>query len=139
MKNLFTFLLCLFSMQALADSSRVEFSSGWIKQLPPVVPMRAGYIDIQNDSDQEVVITGMQSDAFENVEMHETTMKDGMMQMVQQENFVIPAKASIQLKPGGKHIMFITPTRSLEIGDKVEVLVSFSDNKTQTITLKVKQ
>ncbi len=139
MKILFTLILCLFSMQALADSSRVDFSNGWIKQLPPVVPMRAGYIDIQNDSAQEVIITGMQSDAFEKVELHETKMKDGMMQMVQQENFVIPANASIQLKPGGKHIMFITPLRSLEIGDKVEVVVSFNDNKTQKITLKVKQ
>jgi periplasmic copper chaperone A len=139
MKNLFTLILCLFSMQLLADTSQVEFNDGWIKQLPPVVPMRAGYVQIKNDSDQDAQITSMQSDAFESVEMHETTMKDGMMQMVQQDSMVIPAHGSLALKPGGKHIMLINPLRTLEIGDKVEVLVNFSDSTTQTITLKVKQ
>ena len=139
MKKLFAIILCLFSMQILADSSQVDFKNGWIKQLPPVVPMRAGYVEIENDSNQDVVITGMQSDAFESLELHETTMKDGMMKMVEQESFIIPANGSISLKPGGKHIMLINPLRTLEIGDKVEIMVTFGDNKARKITLTVKQ
>jgi periplasmic copper chaperone A len=139
MKKTITLILCLFSMQIMADSSKVEFSGGWIKQLPPVVPMRAGYVKITNSSDQDATITAMQSDAFETVELHETTMKDGMMQMVQRDSFVIPAKGSTDLKPGGKHIMLINPLNSLTIGDKVDLMVTFSDSKTQKIQLEVKQ
>jgi periplasmic copper chaperone A len=139
MKKTITLILCLFSMQIMADSSKVEFSGGWIKQLPPVVPMRAGYVKITNSSDEDATITAMQSDAFETVELHETTMKDGMMQMVQQDSFVIPAKGSTDLKPGGKHIMLINPLNPLTIGDKVDLMVTFSDSKTQKIQLEVKQ
>jgi periplasmic copper chaperone A len=139
MKNLFAIILCLFSVQLLADSSKVEFSNGWIKQLPPVVPMRAGYVKITNSSKQDVSITGMQSDAFETVEMHETTMKDGVMKMVQRESWVIPANGSIELKPGSKHIMLINPIHPLAIGDKVDLIVTFSDLKAQKIQLEVKQ
>ncbi len=139
MKKTITLILCLFSMQIMADSSKVEFSGGWIKQLPPVVPMRAGYVKITNSSDQDATITAMQSDALETVELHETTMKDGMMQMVQRDSFVIPAKGSTDLKPGGKHIMLINPLNSLTIGDKVDLMVTFSDSKTQKIQLEVKQ
>jgi periplasmic copper chaperone A len=139
MNKILTLILCLFSFQVMADSSKVEFSDGWIKQLPPVVPMRAGYVQISNPSNEEVVITAMQSDAFETVELHETTMKDGMMQMVQQDSIVIPAKGSIHLKPGGKHIMLINPLSPLAIGDKVNLIVTFSDSKAQNIQLEVKQ
>lgn len=139
MNKIITLMLCLFSLQVMADSSKVEFSDGWIKQLPPVVPMRAGYVKITNSSNEDAVITAMQSDAFETVELHETTMKDGMMQMIQQDSFIIPAKGSTLLKPGGKHIMLITPLRPLEIGDKVNLVVTFSDNKAQKIELEVKQ
>lgn len=139
MKKIITLILCLLSIQVLADSSKVEFSDGWIKQLPPVVPMRAGYVKIENSSDQDVIITGMQSDAFETVELHETSMKDGMMQMIQLERFTIPANGSTHLKPGGKHIMLINPLSPLAIGDKVDLIVTFSDSKAQKIQLKVKQ
>jgi periplasmic copper chaperone A len=139
MKNIFTLILCLFSIQLLADSSKVEFSDGWIKQLPPVVPMRAGYVKITNLSDEDAVITAMQSDAFETVELHETTMQDGVMKMIQKESFTIPANGSSYLKPGGKHIMLINPLRPLAIGDKVDLVVTFSDLKEQKIQFKVKQ
>jgi periplasmic copper chaperone A len=139
MKKLITLFLCLISMQLMADSSKVEFSDGWIKQLPPVVPMRAGYVKIKNTSNEDVEITGMQSDSFETVEMHETTMKDGMMQMVQRESIIIPANGNTELKPGGKHIMLINPLNPLAIGDKVELIVTFGDSKAQKIQLEVKQ
>jgi periplasmic copper chaperone A len=139
MNKILTLILCLFSFQIMADSSKVEFTGGWIKQLPPVVPMRAGYVKISNPSNEDVVITAMQSDAFETVELHETTTKDGMMQMIQQDNMLIPAKGSINLKPGGKHIMLINPINPLAIGDKVNLTVTFGDSKTQKIQLEVKQ
>lgn len=137
-KLLILTLFCLsFSLQA--DSSSVEFDNGWIKQLPPVVPMRAGYMQISNTGKTPAEIVAMQSDAFESIEMHETMMEDGMMKMVQQHSIVIPAGASVELKPGGKHIMMINPTIALQVGDKVDISVTFSDEKSQLIQLKVKK
>lgn len=139
MKKLILLGLCLFSFQLFADSSKIDFSNGWIKYLPPVVPMRAGYVEIENPTTQDIEITAIQSDAFEKIELHETINEGGMMKMIQLDTFNIPAKSKVQLRPGGKHMMLINPLIQLDIGNKVDLIVTFSDEKAQNLTLKVKQ
>ena len=72
MKKIALLALLLFSTLSQADSSKIRFNDGWIKQLPPVIPMRAGYLQISNPTDQAHTITALHSDAFEKIEMHET-------------------------------------------------------------------
>ncbi len=134
------FLAFLFvSSAACSDNNQVQFIDGWIKQLPPVVPMRAGYVQISNLSDEPKKIIALQSSAFETVEMHETKMDEGMMKMIELESFDIPAKGKIELKPGGKHMMLIAPTSPLKIGEEVEVIVTFEDSSTKSVLLMVKK
>ncbi|MDJ0832634.1 MAG: copper chaperone PCu(A)C [Gammaproteobacteria bacterium] len=123
----------------MADSSQVLFKNGWIKQLPPVVPMRAGYMSIENNSEQQLEIIAFQSDAFERVEMHETLMQDGIMKMQEQESFILPARSRVELNPGGKHLMLISPKQAMQLGDDINLVVTFSDNSTQAIQLEVRQ
>lgn len=137
-KSIFTTLLFL-TVSLQADSTNVHFMDGWIKQLPPVVPMRAGYVQINNLSEQTVEIVSMHSEQFEKVEMHETIMSEGMMKMVELNSLVIPAKSQIDLKPGGKHLMLISPETPMQIGDKVEMTVTFSDDKIQRIQFEVRK
>ncbi len=126
-------------MTLMADSSQVLFKNGWIKQLPPVVPMRAGYMSIENNSEQQLEIIAFQSDAFERVEMHETLMQDGIMKMQEQESFILPARSRVELNPGGKHLMLISPKQAMQLGDDINLVVTFSDNSTQAIQLEVRQ
>ena len=121
------FVFLLLSQVSIADSSQIEFSDGWIKDLPPVVPMRAGYLTIENRGQQAVRITGLQSDAFARVELHETVMQDGLMRMVEIENLEIAPGAVVELKPGGKHLMLIAPLTALEPGAEIELSVDFDD------------
>ncbi len=139
MKNTIFAIFLLLPMTLMADSSQVLFNNGWIKQLPPVVPMRAGYMSIENNSEQEQEIIAFQSDAFERVEMHETLMQDGMMTMQQQQSFVLPARSRVELEPGGKHLMLITPKQAMQLGDDINLVVTFSDNSTQAIQLEVRK
>jgi copper(I)-binding protein len=139
MKKILFLTFLFLSCSVFADSSQVTFSGGWIKQLPPVVPMRAGYLTIENNGDSNAEITAIQSESFERVEMHETMMVDGMMKMVEQESIVVPAHGKTELKPGGKHLMLITPLTDLQIGDTVNLTVSFSDEQSQQVQLVVKQ
>lgn len=139
MKKLVFLTLFLFSSLSQADSTNVKFINGWIKQLPPVIPMRAGYMQISNRSDQSHEIVAIHSEAFEKVEMHETTMADGMMKMIQQYSIVIPAKGLVELKPGGKHLMLIAPKQAMQIGDMIDLTVSFSDETSRQIQLEVRK
>ena len=131
--------LILLPMSLLADSSQVLFSNGWIKQLPPVIPVRAGYLAIDNKSEQNHEIIAFQADAFEAVEIHETQMQDGTMKMVEQESILLPAKSRVELQPGGKHLMLITPKQAMQLGDQINLVVTFSDASSQAIQFEVRQ
>lgn len=139
MKNLLLFILISFSSISWADSSKVTFNHGWIKNLPSVVPVRAGYIEIKNPTDIPLEIVVLQSDLFEAVEIHETTMSGGMMKMDELPTLILPPKTTVELKPGGKHFMLMSPKFPLAIGDQVNLNITFSDQKTQTIQLEVKK
>lgn len=139
MKKILLLSLLLFSGSVYSDNSQIQFIDGWIKQLPPVVPMRAGYLQIKNKSAQAQEIVAIQSSAFEKVEMHESKMEDGMMKMIELKSLKIPAKNKIELKPGGKHLMLISPVNALQIGDKVELIATFEDESSQSFLLTVKK
>ena len=139
MKQLLLLTLFIISTSIHADSSKIIFSDGWIKNLPPVVPVRAGYIKISNPTNVAVEITTLQSDLFDAVEMHETTMEAGMMKMAELFSVKLPAKSKVELKPGAKHIMFISPKFPLAIGDSVKMTVTFSDQKSQVVEFEVKK
>ena len=130
-------LLCL-STSLFADGSKIEFDQGWIKQLPPVVPMRAGYVQIHNPTSSDIEIIAAQSDAFARVEIHETQMVDGMMKMVELETLPLPAKSTVELKPGGKHLMMMEPLHAMQVGDKINLIFTFSDNQSSQVTLEVR-
>jgi len=139
MKTITLLFLLSVSVMARASGTDVEFSGGWIKQLPPVVPMRAGYIQISNPANTAVSIVDLHSEAFEKVEMHETTMADGMMKMIKLDSIPLAPKSTVELKPGAKHLMLINPVLALRIGDNVSVQVTFSDLTTQVTHFVVKK
>ncbi len=139
MKHAIFLIFLFFTTLSQADSTTIQFLNGWIKQLPQVVPLRAGYLQIKNPDNKDYEITGFSSDDFEKVEMHETKMVDDIMKMVELESIYLPANGQVELKPGGKHLMMITPLLTLQIGDIVELNVTFSDDTTQQIQLEVKK
>lgn len=105
-------------------------------------PMMAGngaaYMTILNGTDQPVQLLAARSDAAETVELHETVNDGGMMRMVYQpEGFAIPAGGSVELKPGGKHVMLINLVEPLEIGSEVQITLEFDSGEPMTITVPV--
>ncbi len=139
MKKLFLLPLLLAFSVAHAQTSGVQFVDGWIKQLPPVIPMRAGYVLIKNTEARPKTLTTLQSDAFEKVEIHETKMADGVMKMIELNGLIIPATGQVELKPGARHFMLIAPTGSLQIGDKISIQAHFKDGSEQSFDLVVKK
>ncbi len=78
--------------------------------------MSAGYLVITNNTDQAVLITGVESPQFANVEIHETTMRDGIARMRELDSLEVPANGNVVLARGGKHLMLMRP---VDLGDSV--------------------
>jgi len=82
---------------------------------------------VQNTNDQADMLLGAASDAAEDVQIHETTMRDGVMSMAEIYGIEIPAQGHVELKPGGYHIMLIGLKEELKDGDTLEIKLYFQN------------
>ena len=124
----------LFPAVAFAE---LEISEARIKNLPPTVPVRAGYMTIHNSSQMAVSIVAISSDAFASVEIHRSVMQDGLMRMDPVHNLLIAPGASLQLAPGGLHLMMMQPVQATRPGDDIEIILQLDDGSEQRLTMKV--
>jgi copper(I)-binding protein len=127
-------LVLLFPAGAFAE---LEISEARIKNLPPTVPVRAGYMTIHNSSQMAVSIVAIRSDAFASVEIHRSVMQDGMMRMDRVENLEIAPDTSQQLTPGGLHLMMMQPVEPIQPGDEIEIILQLDDGSEQQLMMKV--
>ncbi|MCC8368580.1 MAG: copper chaperone PCu(A)C [Rickettsia endosymbiont of Oxypoda opaca] len=98
----------------------------------------AMYLIIKNDSGANYNLINVSSDIANKVELHQTfTDEKGISKMVKLDNLVIPTKTSVELKPGGAHIMLYDLKQSLKEGDEFKVYLFFDDSSMKTIKVKV--
>ena len=112
--------------------------SAWIKEAPPNASVNAGYMMLVNSEKQLKTLQRVESSWFDRVEIHEMAMDgDGMMEMRELEALQIPAGDRVELKPGGKHLMLIDPTKPVKVGDKIDLLLTYENGATQSINVYV--
>ena len=100
-----------------AELDCVVLEQGWAR-LPASAAMRmtAGFGVIHNHCKQEVVVTGANSSQFAEVMLHETTQVDGVSRMRHVERLPVAPGASVELKPGGLHLMLMEGGVALQEG-----------------------
>ena len=92
---------------------------GWIRLVPGGMPMHAGFARIDNPCAAARKITAVASDAYGDASLHETTLVNGISRMRALPVLVVPAHGSVELKPGGLHLMLMDPKKPLKPGDHV--------------------
>ena len=87
----------------------------------------AAFMMIHNETGEADHLVGVKSDIARRVELH-THIEDanGVMKMTHvEEGFELPADGMIEMKRGGKHVMFMGLNSPLEHGDTVNVTLIF--------------
>lgn len=121
-----------------AQDCAPRFDDGWAR-LPPIdMPVLGGFGVLHNACDSDAVVSSASSPDFESVEVHETRLDDGMMRMREVESLSVPAGESVELAPGGLHLMLMRPTRALSAGEHVELEFVMSDGTRFTTQLEVR-
>lgn len=99
-------------------------------------PATAGYGTFANKTNKAVQLVIRKADPFKAVEMHRTLKKDGRMAMEKVDTWTVPANGTLELKPGGNHIMLFDPTREVKADEQIKV--SFQqDGENTDFTFKV--
>lgn len=103
---------------------------------PPGAPVLAGYMELHNEGDEAVTITGASSPAFEHVEIHDTKVEDDQATMFELDTLEVPAGGQVSLVPRGKHVMLYTPAEEVVVGDTLPLTLE-TDQGTIAVDLEV--
>ena len=97
----------------------------------------AGYLTIRNTGDQPDVLTGV-SAAFADAQLHVTKVDaNGISTMAPVANLEIPAHGTVELKPGGYHIMLMGLNQTLQQGAMVPITLTFKNAGKVTVTFMI--
>lgn len=117
--------------------AEVEISDARVRAVPPGQKMTGAFMDIKN-SGSDLQVISAESSISKVVELH-THIKDGeVMRMRKVPTIDLPANSTTRLKPGGLHVMFIGLKETLNVDQKIDLKLNFSDGSSQTLEVPVK-
>ncbi len=120
----------------------VSVQDGYLNLPPAGAMMAGGFVEIDNQSSDDVTVIGAAVEGFGRVEIHETKLEGGMMRMRPRPELLVPAGQSVRFAPGGLHMMLMQPQGKLQAGDVLrgQLNIRGKDGTEQTlpITLDVR-
>lgn len=124
------------SASASADSgtesdAAITAADGWVKAVKADMKMTGVFVTLTNTTDEDVTIVSATTDMSDKAELHEMVSKDGQMVMQETEDgLTVPANGTLELKPGGFHIMVMMLSEDVVAGDKHTVTLELEDGST---------
>jgi copper(I)-binding protein len=102
-------LVLLLALFGCAEESGPPLVASDIEITRPMagMDMSAGYLTLKNNTGAAIVVTQVQSPQFARVEIHETTIEDGISKMRALDSLTVPANGAARLERGGKHLMLM--------------------------------
>lgn len=100
--------------------------------------MAGAFFTLTNTGDTVDRLVGGTTKAAGRVEVHEMAMDGDVMKMRELENGLeVPPGETVELKPGGYHIMLFDLVGALKEGEMMEVTLEFAKAGTVTIPVMV--
>ncbi len=123
------FALAVSASPVLAEPihvGKLMIDGAWTRATPPNAPVAGGFMVISNMGDEVDKLVGGDAGFAGRVEVHEMKMDNDVMRMREVEGGLeIPPGGSVELKPGGYHIMFMALKEQLKEGETRAVTLTF--------------
>lgn len=104
----------------------IKIEQPWSRATPAGASVAGGFVRLTNTGDQPDRLLGATFAKAKAVEIHSTIDDAGVMKMRQLPDGVALAPgATVELKPGGMHLMLLGLTDGLTAGDKVTGTLQF--------------
>ena len=126
-----TLLLALASIWPAASQEKrgeIEIERAWTRATGPTAQTAAAYVAIRNRGRVPDRLISAASPEVRAVELHDTTMDEGIMRMRPvQGGVVIPPGGNLRIEPdgGGKHLMLVGPKHAFGRGERVPLILTF--------------
>lgn len=117
-----------------AVSGHLTVERAWARVSPMVERAGAAYMVIRSQATTDDALIGVTSPAAAVVELHRTEADaSGMMTMRPVPEILVPAAGSVELAPGGYHLMLIDLVEPLVDGATVELVLTFRSGVVVTV------
>lgn len=110
----------------------------WSRATPKGAKVAGGYLTIENRGRHADRLLGGTTEAGTAIEVHEMSEKDGVMTMrALAGGLEIPAGGSVELSPGGAHLMITGLKRQLVEGEMIKATLMFEKAGPLAVELEV--
>jgi periplasmic copper chaperone A len=113
---------------ALADDYQfksLRVSNPFARATPPGAKVAGAFMTIKNVGPDADRLISASSPAAGQVEIHQMAMDGGMMKMRAVKGIDLKAGATVELKPGGYHVMLEDLKQPLKQGEQIPVQLTF--------------
>ncbi len=131
--SLLGLIAALLAAPALAQ---VTVTDAWVRGTVTGQKATGAFMNLTSATDATLV--GASSPVAKVVEVHEMAMDNGVMKMRAIPKLALPAGKTVDLKPGGYHVMLMDLTQPLKDGETVPVTLIFADKDGKRTTQDVK-
>lgn len=129
-------LLLLASCNGEGAPPTIAVESAWARATVPGQTATAGYFTLVNSGGEDRLLSVSSPTA--DASLHSTTMHSGVARMRPVEALEIPAGGTVQLEPGGNHVMLIGLKQPLEAGATVPLNLRFERSGERQVQLQVR-
>ncbi|QKM64470.1 copper chaperone PCu(A)C [Polynucleobacter tropicus] len=104
----------------------IKIEGAYTRATAPGQQVAGGFMKIDNKGNTTDQLLSASSPAAGEVQLHEMTMDGNVMKMRQVKDIAVPAGGSVELKPGGYHLMFLNLKGPFAAGQTVPVKLKFA-------------
>jgi len=132
-------LFLVFVLGACGESGpRFSITNTEVIAPAPGRTVSVAYLIIENHRDEPLTISHISSPQFASVEMHETVLNNGVARMRALSSVTVESNASMEFKPGGKHLMLFSPVKALIPGKPVALHIQLASGDISIVETTLK-
>jgi copper(I)-binding protein len=135
MKKLLITGLLAITAQTWAQTA-VKVEDAWVRGT--VASQKASGAFMRLTSSANARLVGVQSPVAGVAEIHEMAMENDVMKMRQVPGLDLAAGRTLELKPGGYHVMLMDLKQQLKGGEQVPITLVFEDDAKKRFTQEIK-
>ncbi len=135
----FVAALSLSACGAGPSGPQVSVEEAWSRPVPAAGGNGAVFMRLVNGGNEADQLVGGEALVAGAVEVHKTTMEEGVMKMEHIPGLEIPAKREVSLEPGGYHVMLIGVNQALQPGDTLPITLNFEKSGEMQLEVQVRE
>jgi hypothetical protein len=118
----------------------VEVTDSWAPSMPPTAQTGAIYLTVENGTGEDDRVVDVTTDRCGTTELHDTQIDENRvmrMRLAGPELLEVPSGGTLEMAPGGLHVMCLDPPTPFEDGETIGITVTMANGKTLSVQTPV--